>query len=104
MLMMQYVYLQYQNPISLEEIAGAASISKSTALNLFKEYLHVTPVEFLIQHRLKEAAVLLAKKEKKICVIAEETGFHTVDYFCRLFKKYYKVTPMQYRKRGTFLA
>ena len=103
-LMMQYVYLQYQNPISLEEIAGAASISKSTALNLFKEYLHVTPVEFLIQHRLKEAAVLLAKTEKKICVIAEETGFHTVDYFCRLFKKYYKVTPMQYRKRGTFLA
>ena len=103
-LMMQYVYLQYQNPISLEEIAGAASISKSTALNLFKEYLHVTPVEFLIQHRLKEAAVLLAKTEKKIFVIAEETGFHTVDYFCRLFKKYYKVTPMQYRKRGTFLA
>ena len=89
-LMMQYVYLQYQNP--------------STALNLFKEYLHVTPVEFLIQYRLKEAAVLLAKTEKKICVIAEETGFHTVDYFCRLFKKYYKVTPMQYRKRGTFLA
>lgn len=103
-LMMQYVYLQYQNPISLEEIAGAASISKSTALNLFKECLHVTPVEFLIQYRLKEAAVLLAKTEKKICVIAEETGFHTVDYFCRLFKKYYKVTPMQYRKRGTFLA
>lgn len=103
-LMMQYVYQQYQNPISLEEIAGAALISKSTALNLFKEYLHVTPVEFLIQHRLKEAAVLLAKTEKKICVIAEETGFHTVDYFCRLFKKYYKVTPMQYRKRGTFLA
>ena len=103
-LMMQYVYQQYQNPISLEEIAGAASISKSTALNLFKEYLHITPVEFLIQHRLKEAAVLLAKTEKKICVIAEETGFHTVDYFCRLFKKYYKVTPMQYRNRGTFLA
>lgn len=103
-LMMQYVYQQYQNPISLEEIAGAASISKSTALNLFKEYLHTTPVEFLIQHRLKEAAVLLAKTEKKICVIAEETGFHTVDYFCRLFKKYYEVTPMQYRKRGTFLA
>ena len=103
-LMMQYMYQQYQNPLSLEEIAGAASISKSTALNLFKEYLHITPVEFLIQHRLKEAAMLLAKTEKKICVISEETGFHTVDYFCRLFKKYYGVTPMQYRKRGTFLA
>lgn len=97
-LMMQYIHQNFSQDISLEEIANYAKISKSTALNLFHRFLHITPVNYLICYRLKEAALLLTKTEKKIHTISSETGFHNVDYFCRAFKQKYHMTPTEYRK------
>lgn len=98
-LMMQYIHQNYPHDISLEDIAHHAKISKSTVLNLFRQYLHVTPITYLINYRLNEAALLLSKTEKKIITISRETGFNNVDYFCRLFKKHYHFTPTEYRKK-----
>lgn len=98
-LMIQYISSNYQRNISLDDIAACAQISKSAALKLFQKYLQTTPVNFLINYRLNEAAQLLSKTEKKVNAISSETGFHNVDYFCRLFKKHYQLTPTQYRKK-----
>ena len=98
-LMMQYIHQNYIRDISLGDIAEHAKISKSTVLNLFRRYLHITPINYLINYRLNEAAHLLTKTEKKINTISYETGFNNVDYFCRLFKKHYQLTPTEYRKK-----
>lgn len=98
-LMMQYIHQNYMHNISLDGIAEHAKISKSTVLNLFRRYLHITPINYLINYRLNEAAQLLSKTEKKINTISDETGFNNVDYFCRLFKKHYQLTPTEYRKK-----
>ena len=103
-LMMQYIHQNYSHDISLEDIAGHARISKSTVLNLFHKYLHITPINYLINYRLNEAARLLSKTEKKISTISDETGFNNVDYFCRLFKKHYHLTPTEYRKKRLFFS
>ena len=97
-LMMQFLHQNYAEDISLEEIACYANISKSTVLNLFNRFLHITPINYLIGYRLKKAALLIKNTEKKINTISYETGFHNVDYFCRAFKKSYKMTPTEYRK------
>lgn len=98
-LMMQYIHQNYMHDISLDAIAGHAGISKSTVLNLFRKYLHITPINYLINYRLNEAAWLLSKTKKKINTISDEAGFNNVDYFCRLFKKHYHLTPTEYRKK-----
>lgn len=100
-LMMQYIHQNYAGNISLDDIAGHARISKSTVLNLFHKYLHITPINYLINYRLNEAALLLSKTENKINTISYETGFNNVDYFCRLFKKHYHLTPTEYRKKSS---
>lgn len=97
--MMQYIHQHYDQKISLEEIAEQAMVSKSTALNLFRRYLHDTPVHYLLKYRLQEAASLLVVTEKKIGVISENVGFENVDYFCKMFKKYYSMTPTEYRMK-----
>ena len=99
--MMQYIHQNYQCNLSLDNIADYAGLSKSTILNLFQKYLHTTPINYLINYRLNEAAILLSKTEKKIITISNETGFNNVDYFCRLFKKQYHMTPTEYRKSRT---
>ena len=99
-LMMQYIHQKFAYNISLRDIADQAKVSKSTALNLFQRYLGISPVPYLINYRLQEAAKLLASTEKKVTVISKDTGFDNVDYFCKAFKKYYKLTPTEYRKKA----
>ena len=52
-LMMQFIHENYRRNLSLDEIAAQSMISKSSALNLFRSYLHITPVNYLINYRLK---------------------------------------------------
>ena len=96
-LMMQYIHENYNHELSLDEIASHIGISKSTALNLFQRFLHITPVSYLIGYRLQAASWLLKNTNKKVKTIAYESGFRNVDYFCRLFKKRYHLTPSEYR-------
>ena len=96
-LIMQYIHENYNRNLSLDEIASHIGISKSTALNLFHRFLHTTPVNYLIGYRLQAASWLLKNTNKKVKTIAYESGFHNVDYFCRLFKKRYHLTPSEYR-------
>ena len=96
-LMMQYIHENYNHGLSLDEIASHIGVSKSTALNLFRRFLHTTPVDYLIGYRLQAASWLLKNTNKKVKTIAYESGFHNVDYFCRLFKRRYHLTPSEYR-------
>ena len=98
-MMMQYIHENYGRKLFLENIADQAMISKSTALNLFRSYLDDTPVHYLLRYRLQEAARLLITTEKKITVIAQSSGFENVEYFCKLFKKHYQMTPTEYRRK-----
>ena len=97
-MMMQYIHEHYPEDISLNDISCKVSISKSTALNLFKQYLNMTPVNYLIAYRLRIAAAALSDTEKKISTISAECGFKSFYHFCRTFKRHYGLTPGEYRK------
>ncbi len=98
-IMMQYIHDHYDGQIALGEIAEAAAISKSSALNIFQTCIHISPVSYLIRYRLQCAGGLLYTTEKSVTVIAEETGFSSVGYFCRKFKEHYHMSPGEYRRR-----
>ncbi|MCM1126012.1 MAG: AraC family transcriptional regulator [Lachnospiraceae bacterium] len=97
-IMMQYIHDHYETPIALEDIAFAASVSKSSALNIFQTGIHMPPVSYLIQYRLKCASHLLCTTEKSVSAIAAETGFSTAGYFCRKFKEHYHMSPNEYKR------
>lgn len=97
-IMMQYIHDHYREEVTLEEIAAAASISKSSALQTFQSGILVSPVSYLIQYRLARAAELLYTTEKPVSTIAEETGFTSAGYFCRKFKERYQMSPVEYRR------
>lgn len=99
--MMQYIHDHYMKEITLEMIADSASISKSGALHIFQSGIHTSPVAYLIQYRLAQAAELLYATQKSVSAIAEETGFTNSGYFCRKFRQYYHMTPNEYRREKT---
>lgn len=99
-LMMQYIHDHYREGILLEEIAASASVSVSGALQIFKSFIHASPVAYLIQYRLAQAAKQLHTTGKTVAAIAEETGFTNAGYFCRKFRQHYHMSPNEYRKKG----
>lgn len=101
-IMLQYIHENYQNNFTLEELTHLVSLSKSSVLNLFKKYVHMSPIDYAIHYKLKQAAHMLDTTESSISNIAQSTGFHNVGYFCRKFKDVFKLTPSQYREGKRF--
>lgn len=99
--MMHFIHANYNRQITLKEIADCVHISESSALQLFRQGIHLSPVAYLIQYRLKRAADLLANTNKTVANVAYETGFSDTGYFCRTFRKYYRQTAIEYRKSQT---
>lgn len=97
--MMQYIHDHYAEEITLDMIADSASISKSGALHTFQEGIQNSPIAYLIQYRLEQAAGQLCTTQKSVSLIAEETGFTSTGYFCRKFRQHYHMSPNAYRRR-----
>lgn len=56
-------------------------------------------IEYVIQFRLRKAAELLQHSTLPVLEIAAQSGFNNLSNFNRQFKKYYQLTPSQYRKK-----
>lgn len=96
--MMQFIHANFDKQIGLKDIAASVHISESSALQLFRQGIRLSPVAYLIRYRLKRAADLLTGTNKTVTDIAYETGFSDAGYFCRTFRRYYGRTALQYRK------
>ena len=95
----KYVQENYQNSISLADVARECSISKVHLSRKFKEKMGIGLNEYMVIYRLKKAKELLLTQDKmSICEVAFDCGFNDSNYFSWLFKKTYGVTPSQYRK------
>ncbi|QQZ61183.1 AraC family transcriptional regulator [Paenibacillus sonchi] len=98
-MMLEYIYENYREKLRLLDIASAAKVSKSEALRCFKEGTDTSPVDYLIQFRLNKARELMLTTGNTVSEVAEMTGFETVGYFDRMFKKAFGVTPKHLRMR-----
>jgi len=98
-IMLQFIHDHYVEHIGLEDIANVANISKSSTLETFRQGIGQSPVSYLIEYRLIQAAILLKNTKNPISNISLVTGFSSPAYFCRKFKCYYKMTPAEYRKQ-----
>lgn len=96
---LQYIHKYYAENILLDNIAMAASISKSECCRSFKRILKVTPFEYLMEYRISKASEKLLKSKESISNIAFDVGFNGTSYFGKIFKKYMNCTPSEYRNK-----
>lgn len=64
----------------------------------FQRYYDETPTDFVNRLRLRKAAHLLSDAKAKVVAVATELGFESVSHFHHLFKRYFGVTPAEYRR------
>ncbi len=91
--MLSYIYEHYAETVTLEDIAGAANISRSEAGRCFKSYMYCSPVDALIRYRLQVAHRLLDETTLSLKEISSACGFNSVNYFSRRFRAHYGYAP-----------
>jgi YesN/AraC family two-component response regulator len=68
---------------------------------IFKEETGESPINYLIKIRLEKAKdILLNSDSGSIKNIANQVGYDDVYHFSKLFKKYYGISPLYYKKRA----
>lgn len=92
-----YIYDNLANPqLSVELLSEYMKISRASLYNKIIEYTGMSPVDFIKSVKLGKAKDLLEKTDKTVAEIAHETGFANANYFTKVFKTKYMMTPTEY--------
>ena len=83
---------------SIERLAGALRISKTTLKRKVRDLLDTSPNDYIREHRLLRAERLLVTSSDRISEICYATGFQTPSYFAKCFKAKYGLSPQDYLK------
>lgn len=89
---------RYQTKIALEEVAAECNLGKEAFCRYFKKETGSTFVTFLNQFRISHAKRLLLSG-KNISETFHESGFESLSYFTRVFKKVTGENPSDFKKR-----
>lgn len=92
-----FIEQNFQNDISVEDIAAACGLNRSYFGKIFHESMGKTPQEFLISYRMTKATELLKLTELSIADIGNVVGYPNQLHFSRAFKNVYGVSPRQWR-------
>jgi AraC family transcriptional regulator len=90
----------FEAPHSLSELAASVKLSPYYFLRVFKGATGITPHQWLLRTRLREAARRLATTGEAVTRIALDVGFEDLSNFIRSFRAEFGVSPGRYRTRS----
>lgn len=94
-----FIKENYTRPLALNDVAQALDVSPSYLSSAFKSDKGETYTKYILRLRMERAAKLLVSyKAGKVGDIAQEAGFTSTKYFDSAFKKYFGMTPNEYRQ------
>jgi YesN/AraC family two-component response regulator len=83
--------------LTLDKMAKDMVISPSYLEEIFREFMGITPFEYLVKVRLNKALVLMRNPGLTIAEISYQVGYEDPLYFSKLFKKFTGYSPRNYR-------
>ena len=86
-----------ENGISLDFLSDQFSMRPDALSRLFKQMMGKGYTEYIKEKKMERALELL-KEDKSVKDIAQKLGYNSPQYFIKIFKEVYGVTPYQYKK------
>jgi len=88
---------RYADRLGVDEMAGAAGLSRAHFSREFKQAFGVAPHAYLLTRRLERAASLLRVTDRSVAEICMDVGLQSVGSFTTSFKRMFGKTPTAYR-------
>jgi AraC-like DNA-binding protein len=96
---LKFMHEQVGAPWTVKRLAAACGMSRSALALRFKEMVGETPLEYLTNLRMRKAAVLLQKGDKKLFDVARSVGYDSEAALSTAFKRVVHVAPREFRRR-----
>jgi AraC family transcriptional regulator len=94
-----YIEQNLKNRFEMEDVADRAGFSLFHFMRVFYSFTGYTLKGYIRERRLSDAARELLRSNKKVLELATEYCFESSETFIRAFKKEFKETPNQFRKK-----
>ena len=95
----EFIRANLAQRITLGTIAALLGISRFTLSRSFRSVMHVSFRQYLLQHRIQWACLLLQRRDRSITDIALMVGFGDLPRFDKVFKRQTGLSPSDYRKK-----
>ena len=96
---MTYMDRHFPEPIGVNDLANHVGLSASHLYARFREFVGVTPHQYLIRQRMKSARHRLATTVAPIKAISVDVGYANTENFCRAFKRHVGIPAAAYRRK-----
>ena len=98
MKVIEYIDKNYGQPISVEDILKLIPLSRRLLEKHFRKHVNISIYQFVLQVRIDHFSELLLQTNKPISSIAPLCGFDSNQNVSRIFYKFKRTTPVQFRK------
>ena len=93
---LSYIEENYQNKITLNDIAGHIHLCESECTRLFKRHMNTTLFAFLQEYRIERSLEFL-QDDRPVSAVADKAGFSDPNYYSKVFAKIKGCSPREYR-------
>jgi AraC-like DNA-binding protein/quercetin dioxygenase-like cupin family protein len=93
----KFIEMNYHKRISLSDISKLINMSEEYFSRFFKKIMKKSFFEFLNEYKINKACKLLIETDKQISEICYASGFESIPFFYRQFKKFKNCQPKNYR-------
>lgn len=93
-----YMKENLEKRITIEELSKKFAMNSTTLKTVFKDVYGTSIAAHIKEHRMEKAAELLANTDFSINEIASSVGYESQSKFSMVFKDYYNLSPIEYRK------
>lgn len=96
---LQYIQLNYNKNIHIQDIAGYIGITRSYLHYLFNKKERLSPQKYLLNYRMNMAKKLLSTTDMLIKDVALNVGYEDSLAFSKVFRNHTGLSPSVYRKQ-----
>ena len=103
MILKNYIKNNITNELSIKELSDFVGKSRSSLFRLFRDHLDISPIDFIKKERVQHAKQLLEQTDISVSEACYQSGFNTMSYFGKVFKKEMGCSPSDYAFKNKIL-
>lgn len=95
----RYIDSHFKETITLDMLSELSHLNKYYMVHAFGREYGVSPINYLIDCRIRESCHLLAETDHPLARISHMLGFSSPSYFSQSFRRLRGMSPMEYRRQ-----
>ncbi|MCI4667521.1 MAG: AraC family transcriptional regulator [Bacteroidia bacterium] len=93
-----YIKGKLDDQLTVQQLADVSGYGLTTFYKKFREITGMTPVDYILNERIKQSKIMIQKNKLSLKEIAFKCGFNSYEYFCSSFRKLEQLRPSEFKK------